>query len=164
MADPPWEYRDKARAGKRGASFKYPLMNLHDIADMPIKSISRKNCVLFLWTTLPLLEEGVHVLKSWGFTYTTFAFVWVKKTKMGTNKIGMGNYTRANIEIVLLGTTGRLSRKDAGISQIIESIPREHSRKPDEIYKLIERLFGNVSRIELFARHKRKGWASWGKQ
>jgi len=164
MADPPWEYRDKARAGKRGAGFKYPLMNLYAITSLPVKKIARKNCILFLWATPPLMKESLFVLRMWGFDYKTFAFVWIKKTKRGTNKMGMGNYTRANAEVVLLGIKGKLSRKNAGIRQIINSIPREHSRKPDEIYKLIEKLFGNVSRIELFARHKRKGWTSWGKR
>lgn len=163
MADPPWTYRDKARAGKRGAGFKYPLMNLYEITSLPVKKISRKNCILFLWATPPLMKESLFVLRMWGFDYKTFAFVWIKKTKQGTDKIGMGNYTRANAEVVLLGIKGKLSRKNAGIRQIINSIPREHSRKPDEIYKLVEKLFGNVSRIELFARHKRKGWTSWGK-
>ncbi len=164
MADPPWEYRDKARAGKRGAGFKYPLMNMYEITSLPVQKISRKNCILFLWATPPLMKESLFVLRMWGFDYKTFAFVWIKKTKRGTDKMGMGNYTRANAEVVLLGIKGKLSRKNAGIRQIINSIPREHSRKPDEIYKLIEKLFGNVSRIELFARHKRKGWTSWGKQ
>jgi len=162
MADPPWQYNDKAHAGKRGADYKYPTMNYFQIGYMPVSRITKKNCVLFLWATPPMMKESLFVLKHWGFEYKTFAFVWLKKTRLGKNKIGMGNYTRANAEVVLLGVKGKLSRKDAGIRQIIESIPREHSRKPDEIYKLIEKLFGNVSRIELFARHKRKGWTSWG--
>jgi len=162
MADPPWQYTDKAQAGKRGAGFKYPVMNFVEIGSMPVKRIAKKNCVLLLWATPPMIEEAMYVMKHWGFEYKTFGFVWIKKTKKGTNKFGMGSYTRANAEIVLLGIKGKLSRKNAGISQIIDSIPREHSRKPDETYSLIEKLFGKVSRIELFARHKRKGWTSWG--
>jgi len=164
MADPPWPYRDKAHAGKRGAGYKYSLMTVNDIASLPIQEITQKNCVLFLWATPPLLKEAIYILEEWGFEYKTFAFTWIKKTGIGTNKFGMGNYTRANAEVVLLGVKGKLKRKNAGVSQIIESIPREHSRKPDEIYSLIEKLFGKVSRIELFARHKHKGWTSWGKR
>ena len=77
--------------------------------------------------------------------------------------MGMGHKTRANAEVVLLGTRGKPKRKSASVRQIIDSIPREHSRKPDEIYERIEKLMGkNVLKIELFARHRRKGWKSWG--
>lgn len=162
LADPSWNYNDKASAGQRGASFKYKTMTLEDISNLPIHEISKKNCILFLWATPPMIKEALIVMRHWGFNYKTFGFVWIKKSKKGTNKIGMGSWTRANAEIVLIGTKGKPKRKNAGIRQIIESIPREHSRKPDEIYNQIEQLIGNVSRIELFARFKRKGWASWG--
>ena len=162
-ADPAWQYNDKATAGKRGASFKYPTMSVNDIAKLDVNSIAQKNAILFLWATPPMIREAFLVMEAWGFTYKTFAFVWVKKSKKGTNKIGMGNWTRANAEVVLLGIKGKPKRKSASVRQIIESIPREHSRKPDEIYEQIEKLVGkNVSKIELFARHKRKGWSSWG--
>jgi len=164
LADPAWDYKDKARAGKRGSSFKYPIMTLEEIAKLPIQRIAKKNCILFLWATPPMIKEALHIMNRWGFRYKTFAFVWVKRSKKGTTKIGMGSWTRANAEICLIGTRGKPKRKSASIRQIIESIPREHSRKPDEIYQRIEKLVGNVSRIELFARHRRRGWSSWGNQ
>ncbi len=163
LADPAWQYTDKAQAGKRGASFKYPTMSVNEIAKLDVKSISQKNAVLLLWATPPMIREALLVMEAWGFNYTTFAFVWVKKSKKGTNKMGMGSTTRANAEVVLIGKRGKPTRKSASVRQIIESIPREHSRKPDEIYDRIEKLYGKkVRKIELFARYRRKGWTSWG--
>ncbi len=163
LADPAWDYKDKARAGKRGASFKYPTMSVNEIANLHVNDIAQKNAILFLWATPPMIREALLVMEAWGFSYKTFAHIWVKRSKKGTYKIGMGNWTRANGEVVLLGIKGKPKRKSASVRQIIESIPREHSRKPDEIYERIEQLVGkNVLKIELFARHKRKGWKSWG--
>ena len=164
LSDPAWDYKDKARAGRRGSSFKYPIMTLENIAKLPVQRIAKKNCILFLWATPPMINEALYVMKEWGFKYKTFGFVWIKKSKKGTNKIGMGSWSRANAEICLIGTKGKPKRKSASVRQIIESIPRQHSRKPDEIYERIEKLVGKVSRIELFARHRRKGWSSWGNQ
>jgi len=101
-------------------------------------------------------------IKSWGFEYKTVAFVWIKKTKNGKNFVGMGGWTRANSEIVLLATKGKPHRLDAGISQIIESQRQEHSKKPDIIRKKITQLLGDLPRIELFARANIYDWDVWG--
>lgn len=163
LGDPSWDYGDKAHAGGRGSSYKYPTMDLVEIALLPVDEIASKNCICFLWVTPPMIREGIVVLKSWGFQYKTFGFVWVKKTSKGTNKIGMGNYTRANAEVVLIGIRGRPKIKSHSVRQIIESIAGEHSQKPEEIYERIEALMGDkTKKIELFARNRRKGWKSWG--
>jgi len=163
LADPSWDYKDKANAGKRGSSYKYPTMDLVEIALLPVEEISSKNSICFLWATAPMIQEAMVVMRSWGFKYKTFGFVWVKKTSKGTNKIGMGNYTRANAEIVLIGVKGRPKVRSHSVRQIIESIAGEHSQKPEEIYERIEQLMGEKSKkIELFARSRRQGWKSWG--
>lgn len=163
VADPSWDYNDKANAGKRGSSYKYPTMDLVEIALLPVEEISSKNSICLLWATAPMIREAMVVMKSWGFTYKTFGFVWVKKTSKGTNKIGMGNYTRANAEVVLLGVKGKPKVKSHSVRQIIESVAGEHSEKPREIYDRVEQLMGEKSKkIELFARNRRKGWKSWG--
>ena len=169
LADPPWTYADKASAGNRGACFKYPLMTTEDIMDLRvkgklIKDITADDCVLFMWVTLPKLNEVFDVIKAWGFTYKTGAFTWVKKTKKGKVFIGMGRWTRANAELCLLATKGKPKRFDAGIRQIIETVPEKHSKKPDETRLRIERLCGKVPRIELFARQKTRGWAVFGNE
>ncbi len=161
-ADPPWCYNDKAKSGNRGANFKYDLMNTGEIADLPIEQISNRDSFLFMWATFPLLADALNVISAWGFKYKTCAFTWVKKTRSDTWFTGMGNWTRANAEICLLGTRGRPKRQSASVKQVIESVPQEHSKKPDIVRERIVELCGNRPRIELFARRETSGWDSWG--
>jgi len=161
-ADPAWSYSDKALAGNRGASCKYDVMTLELIKALPVNTIADDDCILFLWATYPLIQEALDVIKAWGFTYKTKAFTWVKKTKIGTYFMGMGNWTRANDEIVLLAVKGKPKRVDCGISSIVVTDIQEHSEKPDEVRQRIVKLCGDISRIELFARTKIHGWDTWG--
>lgn len=161
-ADPAWEYDDKALAGNRGAGCKYDLMNIEDIKTMKIQDLADDNCILFLWVTYPKLQEGLDVIKAWGFEYKTVAFTWVKTNGNGTFFMGMGRWTRANAEICLLATKGKPKRLDAGISQIIKTQYTEHSKKPDIVRQKIIQLIGDLPRIELFARTKIHGWDTWG--
>ena len=163
-ADPAWKYK----FGESSSSFvnkKYDVMELDDLQKLPIKDIADDNSVLLMWITFPKLMWAEKVINSWGFEYKTVAFVWVKQYDNNSIFIGNGYYTRSNAEICLLATRGQpLPRKSHSESQIVMSKVREHSRKPDEIYSRIERLFGDVSRIELFARERRQGWDVWGNQ
>jgi N6-adenosine-specific RNA methylase IME4 len=164
-ADPPWSYRDKAAAGKRGVSFKYDTMDLAGIKALPVPQIAAANATLFLWATMPLLREAFEVLAAWGFTYKTVAFVWTKlSAKSRRLHWGMGNWTRANAELCLLGVRGRPKRINAGVHQIIQAPVREHSRKPDEARSRIVQLVGDLPRIELFATEKTDGWVAVGRQ
>jgi N6-adenosine-specific RNA methylase IME4 len=115
-----------------------------------------------LWVTNPLLKEGLEVMRYWGFEYKTIAFIWHKTYKSGKTWFGLGHYTRANAEICLLGIKGRLQRKNKSVYRIIKSPIMEHSRKPDKVRESIVRLFGDLPRIELFARQKTDGWDCWG--
>ncbi len=176
-ADPPWSYNDKMKPMKgihgmiKGAESFYKTMLIRDIKDLPIQNITDDNCILFLWVTMPLLQEGLDIIKAWGFKYKTCGFVWVKITK--TNKIhcGMGHYTRGNAELCLIGAKGKIERIDKSILQIVISKIKRHSEKPIEIRKRIVALFGDLPRIELFARPPKdrlfedesyKGWDLWG--
>lgn len=170
-ADPPWEYNDKANGkGARGGSQKhYKAMTLEEIKALPVVEIARPSAVLFLWCTWPMINEGLQVIKAWGFKYNTCGFVWVKANKTYkpgdpfNPKVGCGHSTRSNSEFCLIGKRGKgLKRKDASVRQIIHSPIEEHSKKPDETRDRIVQLYGNVSRIELFARQKVKGWDCWG--
>ena len=161
-ADPPWSYNDKAKSGNRGANFKYNLMTTSQIMELPVDKIANHDSFLFMWATFPLLNDALNVVKAWGFKYKTCAFTWVKKTRSNTWFTGMGNWTRANAEICLIGTKGRPKRQSASVKQVIESVPEEHSKKPDITRERIVELCGNVPRIELFARKKTTGWDSWG--
>jgi len=161
-ADLPLTYNDKALAGNRGAGCKYDLMSDEELINLPVKEITDKNCVLFLWATFPKIQLCLDCIKSWGFEYKTVAFVWVKKSMNGRNFMGMGRWTRANSEIVLLATKGKPKRLDAGISQIIDMPVREHSKKPNIVRNKIIQLMGDLPRIELFSRTRVHGWDTFG--
>jgi N6-adenosine-specific RNA methylase IME4 len=163
-ADPPWSYNDKALAGNRGACCKYDVMTLDNIKNLPIKNITYDDCILFLWITFPQLNKCFEVMESWGFKYKTVAFTWIKKYNNGKNFMGMGNWTRSNAEVCMLAIKGKPKRLNAGIRQVVESVPERHSKKPDIIREKITQLCGDLPRIELFARQNTDGWDSWGNE
>lgn len=166
-ADPPWQYRTWSNKGQgRSAESHYPTMAKKDIQALPIKEISADDCVLFLWVTAPCLKEGMELIDAWGFTYKTVAFTWVKKNKKADTLFwGMGHYTRANAELCLLATKGKpLPRLSRSVHSVIISKIESHSKKPAETRERIEQLFGDLPRIELFAREKQEGWDAWGNE
>lgn len=161
-ADPPWRYWE---SGNKNQSEHYKTMTIDEICDLPIKDISAEDSVLFLWVTYPILAEAFRVIEAWGFKYSTAAFVWVKKNKTADSPFfGCGAWTRANSELCLLATRGSVQRLDATISQIVESPIEEHSKKPDIVRELIERLVGKLPRVELFCRNPADGWDVWGNE
>lgn len=164
-ADPAWSYKDKALAGKRGAICKYNTMSIKDICNLPIQNISDNDCVLFIWVTMPKLNECFEVIKEWGFTYKTCAFTWVKNNKKSpTFFMGMGHWTRANAELCLLATKGNPKRINASVLSIINTSVEKHSKKPDIVRDKIIQLCGDLPRIELFARENKQGWDAWGNE
>ena len=166
-ADPPWNYKVWSEKGKgRSAENHYPTMKKEDIQNLPINQLANKNCILFLWVTAPCLIEGIELITKWGFTYKTVAFTWVKQNKKADSLfMGNGYYTRANAEYCLLATKGKTIKVQShSVRQIILSRIREHSRKPDEARERIVELFGDIPRIELFARQYADGWDCWGNE
>ena len=163
-ADPPWTYRDKANAGQRGASHKYPCMTLDEIILLPVEEIASEDSVLFLWATPPLIDHAQAVMEAWGFEYKTFGFLWVKTTKAGKpHGGGMGHYTRANVEPCLLGARGKyIQREDKGIRQVVMAPKGRHSAKPPEVRDRIVQLYGDLPRLEMFARKRADGWHCHG--
>jgi len=164
-ADPAWSYKDKALAGNRGAGCKYDVMSIDDIKNLPVKELADKDCVLFMWVTMPKLNECFDVIKEWGFEYKTVGFTWVKLNKnKPTPFMGMGRWTRANAELCLIATKGKPSRISASVHSVIETPIERHSKKPHEARKRILELMGDLPRVELFARDKVDGWDSWGNE
>ena len=134
-------------------------MSHAELKEIKIQKIADENCILFCWATYPKLSEALDLIRSWGFTYKTVAFTWIKTNKKSSGYfIGMGSWTRSNAELVLLATKGKPKRLDAGISQIIVSPVQEHSKKPNIVRDKIIRLVGDLPRIEIFARTKVHGW------
>lgn len=164
-ADPPWTYGNYAKAGLgKNSAEKYTTMSIEELKELKVQDLAFDDSILLMWVTFPQLKESIEVMESWGFEYRTVAYTWVKKNKSGDGWFfGLGNYTRANAEICLLGVNGNgLTVKSKNQSQIIDEPITEHSEKPFIIRDKIVELFGDVKRIELFARTTSEGWESWG--
>jgi len=165
-ADPAWTYKvwSKKGAGRTAASH-YDVMQIEDIKALPVAELADKNCALFMWATYPNLKEAFEVIESWGFTYKTVAFTWVKKNKVSDSWFwGMGYWTRANAEICLLATKGKPKSVSRSVHQVVDARIERHSKKPDEVRNRIIKLMGDVPRIELFARQRFEGWSVWGNE
>lgn len=165
-ADPPWNGLGwNNGSGLKCPANHYPVMEPDEIAKLPVSLITQADCALFLWVTMPNLPTGLYVLESWGFRYATQAFTWVKPTKDGQRWFwGCGNYTRANAELCLLGVKGTMKTKSRSVHSIISSPVEAHSKKPSEVRDRIVQLFGDLPRIELFARQQTPGWDAWGNE
>lgn len=167
-ADPPWQYKVWSKKGNgRSAESHYKTMNIEDIVDLKdfINSISDDDCILFIWITYPCLKEAIKVIEAWGFNYKTCGFTWVKRNKKSNSWFwGMGYWTRANSELCLIATKGKVKRVSRKVHQIIDTPIEEHSKKPGIVRDKIVELVGDLPRIELFAREKVKGWDSWGNE
>ena len=165
-ADPPWAYRVWSKKGSgRSAESHYPTMSMEEIENLPVWELADENCALFLWITFPLLKEIWRVVKAWGFTYKTVAFVWIKQNKKADSLFwGMGYWTRANAEICILATKGSPKRYSRRVHQVLITHIEEHSKKPEEARNRIEQLMGDVPRVELFARRETPGWDVWGNE
>ena len=179
-ADPPWRYNQRSNTTTKfggGAMSHYNTMTIDDIKGLPINNISEDNSVLFLWVTFPKLIEGLDVMRSWGYTYKTLGFSWHKLNKDQSLFFGVGSYTKSNCEVCLFGTKGtvglyrgvnnprvKLEVRSNGISSALNHSRERHSKKPDQVRTRIEELFGDVSRVELFARETFDGWDSFGNQ
>jgi N6-adenosine-specific RNA methylase IME4 len=167
LADPPWQFQN--RTGKMAPEHKrllrYPTMDLKEIVELPVPKLAAASSHLYLWVPNALLQEGLRVMDAWGFTYKS-NLVWYKIRKDGgPDGRGVGFYFRNVTELVLFGIRGRMRTLPPGRRQVnlLCSRKREHSRKPDEIYELIESCSPGPY-LELFARFCRDGWDQWGNE
>lgn len=162
-ADPPWRYSQKRLSG--AAEHHYNTMSIDELCALPVAELAEKDCALFLWATFPQLPAALRLIKAWGFSYKTVAFVWLKLNKKVRSWFyGMGFWTRGNAEICLLATKGKPKRRSAGVHQLIVSPIERHSQKPEEAREKIVALMGELPRIELFARQETPGWDVWGNE
>ena len=176
-ADPAWTFSSRLRNGTpeangtknvvhRSLSETYSTMTVEEICNLKVNSITDKDCVLFLWTTDAHLEEAMKVIKAWGFKYKTIGFTWLKKEKSGTQSCYVGFWTLKCGEICLLATKGNMSKYllKRNVRQLVEEKRGKHSEKPQEVRNRIVEMFGDIPRIELFARQKVEGWDAWGNE
>lgn len=165
LADPPWRFAN--RTGKVAPEHRrldrYSTMDLESIKALPVADSAAKNAHLYMWVPNALLPEGMDVMKAWGFRYVS-NIVWAKRRKDGgPDGRGVGFYFRNVTELILFGVRGSMRTLPPARSQVnmIETRKREHSRKPDEQYDLIEECSPGPY-LEMFARHPREGWTVWG--
>lgn len=165
LADPPWRFQN--RTGKVAPEHKrlarYDTLTWKEIAEMPVADVAAPQSHCYLWVPNALVAEGLRVLESWGFTYKTM-LIWHKIRKDGgSDGRGVGFYFRNVTESVLFGVRGRLRTLEPGRTQVnlLATRKREHSRKPDELYDIIEACSPGP-RLELFARYPQDGWEVWG--
>ena len=181
-ADPPWSYTRTVGNGvlnRRDGEVYYPSMSVSALEALGyhIRRISRKNSALLLWATMPCLPDAIRVMESWGFKYKTCWCTWVKTNKAGDKPFfGVGYYTRSNAELCLLGVKGKIASfkklvanevrngNPNSLSSICIEQPRQHSRKPSTVRNNIVTFFGDVPRLELFAREQTPGWCVLGNQ
>ena len=156
-ADPPWRFQPYSRITgmDRAADNHYSTLNTAEIAALPVPAA--RDCALFLWATVPMLSDALAVMTAWGFEYRS-QIVWVK------DRIGTGYWFRNQHEVLLFGARGNVPAPAPGTQfpSVIRAPVREHSEKPEEFAKMIEAMFPNVPKLEMFARAQRVGWDAWG--
>jgi len=168
LADPPWQFQNKTGkiAPEHRRLNRYSTMTLSQIMELPVKDVAADTAHLYLWVPNALLPEGLAVLSAWGFNYKS-NLIWHKVRKDGgPDGRGVGFYFRNVTEVLLFGVRGKNARtREAGRRQVnfLATRKREHSRKPDEQYPLIESC-SNGPYLEMFARGARPGWSVWGNQ
>lgn len=167
LADPPWQFQN--RTGKMAPEHKrllrYPTMELEEIFELPVSRLAAARSHLYLWVPNALLAEGLEVMRRWGFTYKS-NIIWHKIRKDGgPDGRGVGFYFRNVTELLLFGVRGSMRTLAPGRTQVnfLATRKREHSRKPDEAYDLVESCSPGPY-LELFARFARPGWSQWGNE
>ncbi len=167
LADPPWQFQNRTGkiAPEHRRLLRYPTLELQEIYELPVPRLAAARCHLYLWVPNALIAEGLEVMRRWGFTYKS-NLVWYKvRRDGGPDGRGVGFYFRNVTELVLFGIRGTMRTLRPGRTQVnlFSSRKREHSRKPDEVYDIIERCSPGPY-LELFARFRRKGWSQWGNE
>jgi len=168
-ADPPWDYRGRKQFGfggdvgidTGGAIKHYETMPLLDLCMLPVAKIASDDCLLYLWVTGPMMQDALHVMRSWGFDYATVAFVW---NKLRTNP---GYYTMSQTEFVLVGKSGKIPQPRGSRNErqwVHEELRGKHSAKPAAVRARIEEMHPTQTKIELFARERVPGWEAWGNE
>lgn len=177
-ADPAWKFRswvpNANPESSRSVERHYRTMTLDELRALPVSDVAAKDAHLFLWVTGPFLDEGITMIRRWGFRYSAIAFVWVKMLRRLDGRqlrflpaadddfhVGMGFTTRKNVELCLLGRRGSPRRLAKNVRELIVAPVREHSRKPDEFYGRVER-YAAGPYLDLFSRIERDGWTAVG--
>lgn len=163
VCDPPWPFDAYSNKGNhKSAAAHYDLMSIDDIVALPVANLAQRDCLMLMWVTAPRLVESLRVMAAWGFTYKS-NIVWRKTTPAGKVRMGTGYWARTMHESVLIGTMGKPGKFSA-FPSLFDGIAREHSRKPEEFYALVNKHTDGLRRADLFARQSRTGFDAWGNE
>lgn len=162
--DPPWDYKGQVQhTGKNGktsggATSHYGTLTLNELKKLDVLSYCEDDCLLFMWSSSPHLDQAIDLLKSWGFQWATVGFVWDKQ------KVNPGFYTMSQVELCLIGKRGKIPqpRGARNVRQLVSKMRENHSAKPDEVRLRIDEMFPGHNKLELFARKSAPGWDCWG--
>ncbi|MBP0439457.1 MT-A70 family methyltransferase [Tianweitania sediminis] len=164
LADPPWSYEMRSDKGYgKSPEAHYDTMSEAEISALPVGHLASRDCLLFLWSTWPHLPIALRVMQAWGFTYKTGG-AWLKRGSQGGVAFGTGYIFRSATEPFLIGTIGEPALRSKSVRNLIDSLRREHSRKPPEARQMIDQLLPDVFGCELFAREAWPGREVWGNQ
>ena len=163
LADPPWLYGDNITPKNRRPEIHYKTMSVEDICNLPVSQITNKTAILFLWSPGPKLIDAMEVIKAWGFQYST-KMAWLKTSQNGQVRIGLGNNVRNTSEELLIAKKGPYPMPKIKFPSSFFALQTDHSRKPPRSYEIIENMYPDSSRIELFARYVYPGWVGVGNQ
>ena len=160
LADPPWRFQ---AGGDKCASSHYACMSLADICALPVAEQAKDSCLLFMWATQAMLPQAFDVIKAWEFEYVSF-LVWSKRTPTGLPAFGTAYWLRSSAEPLIFAKRGKPKVQIRNQRNYFEAPVREHSRKPDCVYDIVERMTGGTDYLELFSRQTRQGWDCWGNE
>lgn len=161
-ADNPWPFTLFSEAGnEKSASAQYDTMSIEEIAALPVDRLARGDCLLLMWATGAGLPDALRVMTAWGFQYKS-EMIWRKTTRHGKVRMGTGYRVRSMHEPVLIGTIGNPQHKP--FPSLFDGLAREHSRKPDSFYSLVEKHTPSAFRLDMFARQSRPGFMTWGNE
>jgi N6-adenosine-specific RNA methylase IME4 len=163
LIDPPLHYKTRTPAGQaKGPARHYRILTIAEIKDLPVRELAARDCALVLWATQAQLDTAIDFIRAWGFRVWT-AGAWAKQSKTGRKwAFGTGHILRSAAEFYLFGARGHPRVAVRDVRNLVIAPVREHSRKPDQLYLDLERMFPHARRCELFAREQRPGWESWG--
>jgi len=164
-ADPPWQYKSSDNLAEisllnKDENFHYPTMPLSDIKDIDVPSLCADDCLMFMWVVNPMLDDGIELLKHWGFEFSTVGFVWHKQVS------NPGYYTMSSVEMLIIGKKGSIPapRGARNVNQFLSIKRGKHSEKPQEIRDRIVEMFPTQDKLEMFARIQADGWDVWGNE
>jgi len=160
-ADPPWSYKENW--GNGAVHHHYSSMPISELKKLPVAKLADDNCHLYLWVTNPFMQEGLDLVKAWGFEYKQL-ITWVKTNRDGTVRMGLGYYFRGSTEHCIFAVKGKLPRINKSIKNILVEESSRHSHKPAIFRDIIVSHSGDRPRIELFARETANGWDCWGNE